>query len=164
MILQEKLMKALIKGKYESYVKQSSSYNPYSKSVLYDWEFKLPIDDLLYIDYFRGFNPYSGVEYIYEKENDIPIWSCDYVGYVKQDIDVSAEEIYNFLKESRGSHLLHCDNNLFSNYKYENNTFQYETYFQGDITSLLQIENFYYNNLLIAQQMSSGRLKQQSTD
>ncbi len=163
MISQEKLMKALIKGKYESYIKQSSTYNPYSKSVLYDWEFKLPIDDLLYIDYFRGFNPYSGAEYVYEKDNNIPIWSCDYVGYVKQDMDVSAENIYNFLKESRGNHLLHCNNKLFSNYKYENNIFQYETYFQGDITSLLQIENFYYNNLLIAQQISSGRLKQ-STD
>ncbi len=107
MISQEKLMKTLIKGKYESYIRQNSSYNPYTKSVLYDWEFKLQIDDLIYNDYFRGFNPYSGVEYIYE-----------------------------------------------------NNIFQYETYFQGDVTSLLQIENFYYNNLLVAQQMTSGRLKQ----
>lgn len=160
MISQEKLMKTLIKGKYESYIRQNSSYNPYTKSVMYDWEFKLQIDDLIYTDYFRGFNPYSGVEYIYEKNNDTPIWSCDYVGYVKQDTDVSAQEIYKFLKEARGNHLKDCNNNLFSDYKYENSMFQYETHFQGDVTALLQIENFYYNNLLIAQQMTSGRLKQ----
>lgn len=160
MISKEKLMKTLIKGKYESYIRQNSSYNPYVKSMLYDWEFKLQINDLIYTDSFRGFNPYSGVEYVYEKNNDIPIWSCDYVGYVKQDAEVFPKEIYKFLKEARGNHLQYCDYNLFSDYRYENEMFHYETYFQGDVTSLLQIENFYYKNLLIAQQMSSCMLKQ----
>jgi len=38
--------------------------------------------------------------------------------------------------------------------------FKYETVFQGDANSLLQIEDFYYNNLLAAQQITAGRLKQ----
>ena len=149
-----------MKGRYECYVRKSSSYNPYTKSIIYDWDFKLEIDNLVFTDSYRGFNPYSGVEYVYEKDKNIPVWSCDYVGYVKQDADVSAEEIYKFLKESRRDHLKNCEGNLFSNHRYERGMFKYETYFQGDVDSILQIENFYYNNLLVAQQITAGRLKQ----
>ncbi len=159
MISKVKLVKALIKGRYECYVKKSSEYNPYVKSELYEWDFKIEIDDLIFTDSYRGFNPYSGVEYVYEKENNIPAWSCDYVGYVNRDAIVSSEEIYKFLKEARGNHLLNCQDNLFSDYIYENEKFKYETFFQGDVNSLLQIENFYCMNLLVAQQMTAGRLK-----
>jgi len=159
LISKEKLMKTLIKGRYECYVRKNSTYNPYTKSLLYDWNFKLQMEDLIFTDSYRGFNPYSGVEYVYEKGIDIPIWSCDYVGYVKQGMNVPAQEVYEFLKEARGNHLKNCSDNLFSNYKHENSVFQYETFFQGDVTSLLQIENFYYKNQLIAQQMTSGRLR-----
>lgn len=159
MISEEKLIKALIKGRYECYVRKNSSYNPYTKSELYDWDFKLETDDLIFTDSYRGFNPYSGVEYVYEKDKNIPVWSCDYVGYVNQDVKVSTEEIYKFLKEARGNQLKNCQDNLFSNYIYENGMFKYEAFFQGDINSLMQTENFYYKNLLIAQQMTAGRLK-----
>ena len=160
MISKEILIKTIIKGRYECYVRKNSAYNPYRKSEIYDWEFKLETDGLVFTDSYRGFNPYSGVEYIYEKGYSIPVWSCDYVGYVKQNADVSAEEIYKFLKESRGDHLKNCGYNLFSNHRYENGMFKYETVFQGDANSLLQIEDFYYNNLLAAQQITAGRLKQ----
>lgn len=177
MISEDKLVKALIKGRYECYVKKSPSYNPYVKSELYDWDFKIEIDDLIFTDSYRGVNPYSGVEYVYEKGGNTPVWSCDYVGYVNQDAKVSSGEIYKFLKEARGNHLLNCQDNLFSDYTYENEIFKYETFFQGDVSSLLQIENFYYTysksdrhqdkifgssaymNLLVAQQMTAGRLK-----
>ena len=82
------------------------------------------------------------------------------MGYVNQDTNVSSEEIYKFLKEARGNHLKNCKDNLFSNYTYGNDLFNYKTLFQGDVNSLLQIENFYYKNLLVAQQMTAGRLKQ----
>lgn len=159
MVLEEKLIRALIKGRYECYVRKNSSYNPYSKSEVYDWDFKLEIDNLIFTDSYRGLNPYSGVEYVYEKDKNIPIWSCDYVGYVKQDAKVSPEEIYIFLKEARGNNLKNCQENLFESYIYENGMLKYETLFQGDVNSLLQIENFYYENLLVAQQMTAGRLK-----
>lgn len=159
MISKEKLIKALIKGRYECYIRKSTSYNPYKKSVVYDWDFKLEVDDLVFTDSYRGFNPYSGVEYVYEKDNNIPVWSCDYVGYVNQDINVSSEEIYKFLKEARENHLKNCEDNIFSNYTYENGLLKYETFFQGDINSLLQIENFYNKTFLVAQQMTAGRLK-----
>lgn len=110
-------------------------------------------------DSYRGFNPYSGVEYVYEKNNSIPVWSCDYVGYVNECNNISSEEIYKFLKEARGNHLNTCEGNLFSNHVYRNGDFKYETFFQGDIYSLLQVENFYYKNLLVAQQITAGRLK-----
>ena len=160
MITKEKLIKTIIKGRCECYVKKSSSYNPYTKSIVYDWDFRIEVDDLIFSDSYRGFNPYSGVEYIYMKGNDIPIWSCDYVGYVNQEASFPVEQIYNFLKESRGNHIKNCKENLFSNYRYENGMLKYITSFQGDINSLLQIENFYYENLLVAQQISAGRLKQ----
>lgn len=159
MISKEKLIKTLLKGRYECYVRKNSSYNPYTKSVVYDWDFKLEIENLIFTDSYRGFNPYSGVEYVYEKDNYIPVWSCDYVGYINQDAKVSSEEIYKFLKEARGNHLTNCKDNLFSNCTYENDLFKYETSFQGDVYSLLQIENFYYKNLLVAQQITAGRLK-----
>lgn len=159
MVSKEKLIKTLIKGRYECYVKKSPLYNPYTKSILYDWDFKLEIDDLLFTDSYRGFNPYSGVEYVYEKDNNTPVWSCDYVGYVNQDNNVSSEEIYKFLKEARGNHLKNCKENLFSEHAYKNGMFKYETYFKGNLSSLLQIENFYYENLIVAQQITAGRLK-----
>ena len=158
MISEKKLIKALIKGRYECYVKKNSSYNPYTKSKLYDWEFKLKIDDMTFADSYRGFNPYSGVEYVYEKDNNIPVWSCDYVGYVNQASKISSEEVYKFLKEARGNHLMNCQGNLFSNYTYENEMYKYEALFQGDINSILQIENFYFKSLLVAQQITAGRL------
>lgn len=159
MISEEKLIKALIKSRYECYVKKNSSYNPYTKSKLYDWEFKLKIDDMTFTDSYRGFNPYSGVEYVYEKDNNIPVWSCDYVGYVNQDAKVSSDEIYKFLKEARGNHLMNCKGNLFSNYTYEDEMFRYKALFQGDINSILQIENFYFKSLLVAQQITAGRYR-----
>lgn len=159
MISKEKIIKTIIKGRDECYVKKTPSYNPYTKSILYDWDFKLEIDDLIFTDSYRGINPYSGVEYVYEKASSIPVWYSDYVGYVNQDNNVSSEEIYRFLKEARGNHLHTCKNNLFSNYAYENEAFKYETLFQGDISSLLQMENFYYKNMLVAQQITAGRLK-----
>jgi hypothetical protein len=159
MISKEKLIKVLIKGRHECYVRKNSSYNPYVKSVLYDWDFKLEIDDMIFTDSYRGFNPYSGIEYVYRKGHSIPIWLCDYVGYVNLDANVSSERIYKFLKEARGNHLKNCSDNLFSNYTYGNDLFKYKTRFQGDVNSSLQIENVYYENLLVAQQMTAGRLK-----
>lgn len=158
MVPKEKIIKALIEGRRECYVKKSPSYNPYKKSILYDWEFKLEIDDLIFTDSYRGFNPYSGVEYVYERGNEVPVWSCDYIGYVNKDIDISPGEIYKFLKEARGNHLNTCNGNLFTNHIYENGTHKYETFFQGDMHSLLQTENFYYKNMLVAQQITAGRL------
>lgn len=160
MISREQLAKILIKGRYECYVKKSASFNPYKKSVLYDWEFKFETEHLLFTDSYRGVNPYSGVEYVFEKGNGIPSWTCDYIGYVNKDSNISSAAIYEFLKEARGNHLKNCNNDLFSNYEYENGLFKYETTFQGDLYSLLQIENFFYNNLPVAQQMTAGRLRQ----
>lgn len=45
LISEGKLIKALIKGRYECYVRKNASYNPYTKSEVYDWDFKLEIDD-----------------------------------------------------------------------------------------------------------------------
>lgn len=165
MVQEESIIKAIIEGRRESYVKKSPSYNPYTKSVLYDWEFKLELDDLIFTDSYRGINPYSGVEYVYEKGNGIPVWACDYVGYVNKNSNISTDEIYKFLKEARGNHLNNCAincNNLFTNYIYSNGDFKYETFFQGDMKSLLQMENIYFKGLLVAQQITAGRLRLQN--
>lgn len=159
MISQEMLIQILIKGRFECYIRKSSSYNPYKKSVLYDWEFKTEINGFIFTDSYRGFNPYSGVEYVFLADNEIPIWSCDYLGYVIPEATISADKIYEFLKEARGVHLESCNGNLFSDFDYHNKVLKYKTYFQGDISALLQVENFYYGDKLIAQQMTSGRLK-----
>ena len=159
MISQDKLMQILIKGRYECYIKKSIDYNPYVKSNLYDWEFKLPIIGFIFTDAYRGFNPYSGVEYVYKSLDELPVWSCDYVGYVNQEATVPTDRVYRFLKEARGAHLLNCNGNLFSDYSFESELFRYETHFQRDVNSLLQIEKFFYGDRLVAQQMTAGKLK-----
>ncbi len=162
MIMEDKLIKALIKGRLECYIKKSPSYNPYIKSILYDWEFKLEIDDLVFTDAYRGFNPYSGVEYVYDKNSDNPIWFCDYIGYAHQDKDISSQEIYQFLKEGRANHLDTCKDKLFSNFAYKKDVLKYETSFKRDLNSLLQIENIYYKESIVANQISAARINQNS--
>jgi hypothetical protein len=160
MISKEQLIETIVKGRYECYVRKSPDYNPYRKGEIYDWEFSMETEGLVFTDAYRGFNPYSGVEYIYEKGCSIPAWSCDYVGYVRHNTGVSAEEVYKFLKEARGNQLMNCGHNLFSNHRYENGMFRYETVFQGDADSMLQIEDFYCNSILVAQQITAGRMRE----
>ena len=159
MISRDKLMQILIKGRYECYIRKSADYNPYVKSDPYDWEFKLPINGFIFSDAYRGFNPYSGVEYVYKSLDELLVWTCDYVGYVNQDAIVPADRVYEFLKEARGAHLLNCNGNLFSDYSFESELFRYETHFHGDIRGLLQKENFFFEDRLVAQQMTAGRLR-----
>jgi hypothetical protein len=159
MLSKSDLIHTLKIGRIESYVKKTPEYNPYEKSELYDWHFEFKISDLIYTDSYRGFNPYSGVEYIYEINNQIPVWSCDYVGYVNQNDDVSTAKVYDFLKESRRNHLTDPHNDYLFGYHYKNGLFRYETSFHGESDALLQIEKFYYKEQLIAQQISAGRLK-----
>ena len=157
MVSREKLIEILVRGRNECYVKKSAEYNPYVKASLYDWEFKMEIDEYIFTDSYRGFNPYSGVEYVYDKEGKDVVWFCDYVGYVNSNEEISAEDIYGFLKESRGNHLLNC--NFYDEFIYKNGSLMYITSFNGNLNALLQIEKFYYNGTMIAQQISSGKLK-----
>ena len=159
MELREKLIEILIRGRNECYVKKSAEYNPYVKSSLYDWEFRMKIDEYVFTDSYRGFNPYSGVEYVYDKEGKDVVWFCDYVGYVNDNEEIPAEEIYRFLKESRKNHLMNSKEHFFDGYRYEKGLLVYITSFNGNLDALLQMENFYYKGTLIAQQISSGKLK-----
>lgn len=54
MVSKEKLIRTIIEGRRECYVKKSPSYNPYTKSELYDWEFRLETDDFIFTDSYRG--------------------------------------------------------------------------------------------------------------
>ncbi|KJS10417.1 MAG: hypothetical protein VR67_05170 [Peptococcaceae bacterium BRH_c8a] len=160
MINEIELIAVIIAGRSNCYIKKSSVYNPYVKSTLYDWEFTLQQGDYLFTDAYRGFNPYSGVEYVYYQgaaDSATPIWYCDYVGYVADLPEVIPGEVYQFLKESRGAHLGQCQGNLLTDYEYSNGAWHYENRFTGDLQSLLQVENFFYNNQLVARQMSGAR-------
>lgn len=159
MINEKELMAIIITGRSNCYIKKSSVYNPYVKSNLYDWEFTLQQGDFLFTDAYRGFNPYSGVEYVYHKDLAAPLWYSDYVGYVEDLPEVHPGEVYRFLKESRGKHLEQCLGNLMTDYEYSNGIWYYENRFTGGMQSLLQVENFFYNSQLVARQLSAGRLR-----
>ena len=88
----------------------------------------------------------------------VPIWSCEYIGYVNSASIISASEVYPFLKEARGAYLMNCRGDLFSDFNYENGFLQYKTYFQGDQIGLLQKEEIFFKSELFAQQLSAGRL------
>lgn len=54
---------------------------------------------------------------------------------------------------------MNCNGNLFSDYSCENGLFRYETHFQGDVGALLQKEDFFFEDKLVAQQLTAGRIK-----
>lgn len=160
-MIKDELISVLITGRTECYIKKSSSYTPYVPGDKYDWVFQLACGDYLFTDSYRGFNPYSGVEYIYIKDQSMPIWSCDYVGYAFLNTEVSEKEIYGFLKIGRGKHLTDCAGNLIADYSYGYGNFYYQTRFSGDLKAILQIEELYYHGTLVGIQTSAGYLKVQ---
>lgn len=159
-ITKSQLFDLLIIGRTESYIKKSSTYNPYVTDDIYDWHFELQHGEYSFTDSYRGFNPYSGVEYIYYKGQREPIWSCDYVGYVLANAAVSEKEVYGLLKKGRGKHLLDCVGNLLADYSYGDGDFDYQTCFSGDPNAILQTEIIYYRSMLVGTQLSAGYLRE----
>lgn len=159
MIMAE-FMKVLVTGRTECYVKKSSSYNPYVPGDKYDWDFELACGDYIFTDSYRGFNPYSGVEYVYTKDQKTPIWSCDYVGYALANTGISEKEIYGFLKRGRSRHLLDCAKDPLIDFSYKDGDFDYKTRFSGELKEVLQIEEIYYHGKLVGMQTSAGYLKE----
>jgi hypothetical protein len=160
LIEESKLIQVLRYGRLECYVKKSPTYNPYYPGEKYDWEFELSDGHYRFTDSYRGFNPYSGVEYIFENENPIPLWSCDYVGYANIKLGVSEKEIYGFLKKARGNHLNSNFQSLFDNYSISEGEFDYVSNFSGNLAGLLQIEEISYRGDLVCRQVTSSRLSQ----
>lgn len=159
MTTMDMIMKALIAGRNDGYLKKTADYNPYRKSELYDWEFNERIDGFLYTDSYRGVNPYSGVEYLFAWNQKLPVWSCDYIGYVNRDEDISVEEVYRFLKKARRFHLLNCNGNVFAESTFQEGSLYYRTHTTNDASPLLQFEDFFFKNQLIARQIASGIFK-----
>jgi hypothetical protein len=160
LIEESKLIQVLRYGRLECYVKKSPTNNPYCPGEKYDWEFELSVGQYRFTDSYRGFNPYSGVEYIFEHENPIPLWSCDYVGYANIKLGVREKEIYDFLKKARGSHLTDNIQRLFDNYSMREGEFEYVSNFTGNFAALLQIEEISHQGDLVCRQVTSGRLSQ----
>jgi len=160
MIVKAQLIDILIIGRTECYVKRSSTYNPYVPGGFCDWNFELEQGEYLFTDSYRGFNPYSGIEYIYIKGRPDPPWSCDYVGYVLTNSFVSEKEIYGFLKKGRGKHLLDCCGNFFADYAYRDGDFGYKSRFNGNLNAILQTEEIYYLGTMVGTQVSAGYLRE----
>lgn len=154
MISAEILFQIIVQGRLNSYVKGDQ----YKETVgIYNRHYEKEFGEYLFSDSYHGFNPYSGVEYIYIKGSRKPIWYCDYVGFVKKDSPIPDREVYTFLREARGNQLERSRGTLLLNYSYENGPLRYDTNFSGDMNNLLQFENFYYNDNFVAQQISGGR-------
>jgi hypothetical protein len=158
LIEESKLIQILRHGRLECYIKKSPTSNPYSPGEKYDWEFEFSFGQYRFTDSYRGFNPYSGVENIFENENPIPFWSCDYVGYADITMGVSTKEIYGFLKKARGNHLNYNSQSLFDRYSMSEGEFDYVSNFSGNLTGLLQIEEITHRGILVCRQVASGRL------
>lgn len=153
MISQERLFRIIAEGRSASYVRGA----PYTEvNSLYRWHYEMMIDGCRFTDSYRGFNPYSGVEYVYAGDSQEPIWCADYVGYVRADSPVPDDEVYSFLKRGRGAHLQACEGALNTDFVYDEGPLRYETVFTGDMHNLLQLETFYHNGVFIAQQVTGG--------
>jgi hypothetical protein len=158
LIDERELKEILITGRLECYVKTSPTFNPYQPGEIYDWEFELLVGRYLFKDLYRGTNPYSGVEYVFEEGNPLPLWSCDYVGYAKLKPLVTEKDIYGFMKMGRGSHLKDGRDNFLKNFDFDEGQFTYQSRFNGSLYGLLQIEEIYHEGDLVVQQISSGHL------
>ena len=158
MIDERELKEVLIAGRLDCYVNTSPTFNPYQPGGIYDWEFEVLVGRYLFKDSYRGTNPYSGVEYVLNEGNPLPLWSCDYVGYAKLKPQVEEKDIYGLLKKGRGSHLKSGEDNFFKNFDFDESQFTYQSRFNGSISGLLQIEEIYHEGDLVFQQISSGHL------
>lgn len=158
----ENLLNVLIQGRLDCYVSKNDHYNPYISSDLYKWHFEKTIDGFRFSDSYRGFNPYGGVEYVRFEGDKLPLWSCDYVGYVIKDTGLKDGEVYHFLKEARGKHLKECNGDLFSDYEYGRDGLFYKLLFQEKNNELLEKADIYYRDHLIAQHIASGKFKRDS--
>jgi hypothetical protein len=155
MISQEKLFEIIVAGRLESY-KQRESYKEIN--AVYKWYFETQQEEFLYTDSYRGFNPFSGVEYLYLRGSIEPLWYCDYIGFVKKDSPISPKEVFGFLREGRKNQLETSNGGLLLNYSYEGGPLKYDTSFSGDIFNLIHFENIFYNDNFIAQMISAGRI------
>lgn len=160
LISEQELWHVLIVGRSQSYVRKSAAYNPYRASSPYDWHAEMNVGGWRFTDSYRGFNPYGGVEYVYPQGSMVPVWSCDYVGYVLENALASANDVYAFLREGRAEHLRHCEGQLNTHYTHQHEAWRYETTFRGDVTALLQIEEIRYQERIVARQVAAGRLRE----
>ena len=159
MVNRKQLFSLLILRRTKCYIKKSPTYNPYVPSDIYDWYFELEQGKYLFTDSYRGFNPYSGVEYIYIKDRREPIWACDYVGNVQVNSFISEKDIYGFLKKARGMHLLNCGGDLTQEYSFRDGEFDYLSKFTGNFNAILQTEEIYYRGTIVGTQVSAGYLR-----
>jgi len=65
---------------------------------------------------YRGTNPYSGVETVFEEGNALPLWSCDDMGYTWGKAGVTEKEVNGFLKKGRGRHLKDGSNHFLEDF------------------------------------------------
>ena len=158
LIDEQELKEVLRTGRLECYVKTSPTFNPYKPGKIYDWKFELVVGKYLFKDSYRGTNPYSGIEYVLEEGNPLPLWSCDYVGYAKLKPMVTEKDVYGFLKKARGNHLENGKDNFLRHFDLFEGQFTYQSRFTGSLKGLLQIEEIYHEGDLVVQQISSGRL------
>lgn len=159
-IMNEQILQAIIDGRMASYVSKSSDSNPYVKrSDVYDWHFEKSNGLYVFKDIYRGFNPYSGIEAVYLKESEDLVWTCDYVGFVLQNASVNAQEVYAFLKESRGKHLKECEGKLFSNFEHHRGQLRYQVVFEEHGNGILEKADIFYDDKLVAQHIGSGMVR-----
>ena len=152
------LKEVLTTGRLECCVKNRQDIKPYQPGKIYDWELELLVGKYIFKVSHRGTNPYSGVEYVFEEGNPLPIWSCDYVGYAKLKRPLTEKEIYGFLKKGRGRSL-QKQKVTFLNFGFDEGYFSYQLRFDGSFCGgLLQIEEIYHQGDLVVQQISAGHL------
>ncbi|HZK56103.1 MAG TPA: DUF5680 domain-containing protein [Desulfosporosinus sp.] len=158
MIDERELINVLLNGRLECCMKNRKASNSYQTGKIYDWEIELFVGKYIYNVSHRGTNPYSGVEYVFEEGNPLPIWSCDYVGYAKLKRPSMEKEFYGFLKKGRKMSLKDRQVTFFT-FGFDEGYFSYQSRFTGSFVSgLLQIEEIYYQGDLVVQQITGGHL------
>lgn len=157
MILNSKMFHILKMGRIAGYVSVNNrGTSPYKKGDIYPNFFKISADGLMYTDQYRGFNPYSGTEYIYEEGNDKPIWYCDYIGWLEENIEISGKEAYAILRELRSLYIERIVDFARLDFTYEHNEKGIQVSFEGDWDQFKWVEKYYFQGSLIVTHFSCG--------
>lgn len=104
--------------------------------------FELVAGGYRYLDRYNGFNPFAGVERIYD-ENASLIWIMHYYGEVLPDHS-APNNIYSFLREAML--LITSDNPFRGPAKFEKDNLRYENLQAGNLDSFHGVESICENN------------------
>lgn len=136
------LERVIRKGRLDSYVSKTDTFNPYQKDNEYDWRYEARYGFFTYCDRYSGNNPYNGLEEVFDRKGK-RVWVFEYLGTAHESY---ASEAYDLLKAGRrdGGEL------------FEQGEWRYQWQKEQLKDSILEREECFYGDKQILMQVGNG--------